>query len=167
MSARTPIPKKRLKELEKYRESKWTAIEFKRFLCIWLRAGSNMQPKEIARAVGCHVDTVRLVQRGFIAKGREAISGGKKGGRRRQLMTLGEEEAFLGGFIKAAGDASLLVVAEIKAALEKKLGRSVHKTTVYRMLKRHQWRKAMPRPVHPKQDKEAAGAFKKGGTQKR
>jgi transposase len=167
MTARIPIPNKRLKELEKFRGAKWTALEFKRFLCIWLRAGSNMAPKEIARAVGCHVDTVRLAQRGFIAKGMEAISGGKKGGRRRQLMALEEEKAFLGGFIKAAGDASLLVASEIKAALEKKLGRKVHKATVYRMLDRHGWRKVVPRPSHPKQDKEAAEAFKKGGTQKR
>ena len=72
-----------------------------------------------------------------------------------------EERAFLEGFAKAAKDASMLTAGRVKAALEKKVGREVNKSTVYRMLMRHNWRKAAPRPRHPKQDKEAAGAFKK------
>jgi transposase len=167
MVAQIPIPKKRLAELEKYRESKFAAQELKRFLCVWLRAESDMPTTEIAKAVGLHEVSVRIIQRGFIANGKAAFSSAKTGGRLRQLMTFEEEKAFLEGFTKAASCASLLVVAEIKAALEKKLGRSVHKSTVYRILKRHQWRKVMPRPKHPKQDKEAVEAFKKGATQKR
>ncbi|MDR2697515.1 MAG: winged helix-turn-helix domain-containing protein [Holophagales bacterium] len=77
-------------------------------------------------------------------------------------MTVGEEAEFLGGFLKAAGDASVLVAGEIKAVLEARLGRKVHETTVYRMLKRHGWRKVAPGPRHPRQDPKAAEAFKKG-----
>jgi transposase len=167
MANQIPIPKKRLVELENYRKAKFSAYELKHFLCVWLRAAQGLKALDIARAVGLHEVSVKVVQRDFISRGKEAFSKDKRGGRRRQLMALEEEKAFLDGFLNAAADASLLVVNEIKAALEKKLGRSVHKATVYRMLKRHDWRKVAPRPKHPKQSKEAAEAFKKGATQKR
>jgi len=167
MVAQIPIPQRRLFELEKYRESKFPVLELKHFLCVWLRVEQDMPATEIARAVGLHEVTVRVIQRDFIARGKDAFISEKRGGRHRQLMTFEEEEGFLKGFLEAAGDASLLVVSEIKAALEKKLGREVHKTTVYRILKRHGWRKLAPRPKHPKQDKEAVDAFKKRATWKR
>ena len=49
----------------------------------------------------------------------------------------------------------------IKKAYEQELGKSVPKSTVYRMLARHNWRKIVPRPRHPKADIEAQEAFKK------
>ena len=166
MVAKIPIPEKRMAELEKYRESKFPAMELKRFLCVWLRAEQGMPATEIARAVDLHEVSVRIIQRDFIARGKAAFRSGDRGGRRRQLMTFAEEAEFLKDFIEAASDASLMVVNEVKAALEKKLGREVHKTTVYRILKRHDWRKIMPRSKHPEQDKEAVDAFKKGAMRK-
>ncbi|MCL1908210.1 MAG: winged helix-turn-helix domain-containing protein [Holophagaceae bacterium] len=166
MVAQIPIPKKRLSELERYRESKFPAQEFKHFLCVWLRAESGMPTAEIARAVGLHEVSVRIIQRDFIARGKAAFSGVNRGGRQRQLMAFEEEAEFLKSFVEKAADASMLVANEVKAALEAKLGQRVHKTTVYRILKRNDWRKIMPRPRHPEQDKEAAEAFKKGATQK-
>jgi hypothetical protein len=37
----------------------------------------------------------------------------------------------------------------------------VNKSTISRLLKRHGWRKPMPRPVHPKAKAEAQEEFKK------
>ena len=37
----------------------------------------------------------------------------------------------------------------------------LHKATIYRFLKRNDWRKIVPRPVHPKNDPEQMKAFKK------
>jgi len=167
MVAQIQIPKKRLAELERYRGSKFTAPELRRFLCVWLRAEQGLPAAEIARAVGFHEVTVRTVQRDFIARGGGAIRGGKRGGRRRQLMAVGEEAEFLKGFLEAAADASLPAAREIGSALEKRLGRRVHASTVYRMLRRHGWRKLVPRPRHPKQSEEAVGAFKKGAARTR
>jgi transposase len=108
---------------------------------------------------------VRIIQRDFIAIGVEAFEDRKRGRKAPQLMSFEEEEALLSGLEKAAKDGSMLVAAEIKAAWEAKLGRPVHKTTLYRMLKRHGWRKVVPRPKHPKQNKDAGEAFKKGASQ--
>jgi transposase len=165
MPSRSPIPESRLAELAEYAHRKWKGLEHQRFLCVWLRAEKGMTSAAIAGVLGCHPVTVRQVQREFIARGPAVFLDENNGGRRRQLMTPDEEAEFLAGFRDAAASASLLTVGEIKAALEARVGRKVHKTTVYRMLERHGWRKVAPRPKHPKQDKEAQDAFKKGASQ--
>ena len=53
------------------------------------------------------------------------------------------------------------MVNEVKAAYEEIIGHSVPKSTVYRVLARHGWRKIAPRPRHPKFDPEKLEAFKK------
>jgi transposase len=162
-----PIPEERLAELAEFGRRRSKGKELLRFLCVWMRVERGMRVGEIAAALGLCERTVRAAQAAFIRGGAGALREGAYGGRRRQLMTAGEETEFIGGFLGAAGDASVLVAGEIKAALEGRLGREVHETTVYRMLKRHGWRKVAPRPRHPRQDKEAAGAFKKGATRMR
>ena len=83
------------------------------------------------------------------------------GGRRRQNMSPEEENAFLAPFFSEAERGGILVVAPIKAAYEKAVGRRVPDSTVYRLLARHGWRKLAPRPRHPKGDPEQQEAWKK------
>ena len=52
-------------------------------------------------------------------------------------------------------------MGEIITAYEKAVGRHVAPSIVYRMLKRHDWRKIMPRPRHPKNDPVQFEMFKK------
>jgi transposase len=163
----TPVSESRIAELREFGKARWTGMEFQRFLCAWLRAERGMATKEIAAAVGWRVNTVRCVRKDFADNGAPAPAEGRRGGRMHQDMPPGEEAEFLGGFLGAAGDASVRVAGEIEAALGARLGRKVHETTVYRMLKRRGWRKAAPRPRHPRQDQKAAGAFKKGGARRR
>ncbi|MFN9323173.1 MAG: winged helix-turn-helix domain-containing protein [Holosporales bacterium] len=40
------------------------------------------------------------------------------------------------------------------------LGKNISLSTVYRIAKRHVWRKIAPRPQHPKRNPVAAGLFK-------
>jgi len=164
MRPSTPIPENRLAELRDFRKSKWPGFEFQRFLCVWLRVEQGLSSKAIAEVLGWNVNTVRITQRDFIANGSKAFLEEKRGGRRRQLMTVEEEKLFLSTFEGVAGNGTVLVISGIKAAWEKQLGHMVHKTTVYRLLRRHGWRKVAPRPKHPKQNKEAVDAFKKGAS---
>lgn len=166
MPAQVPVPESRRKELEEFRRRKCAGFDLRRFLCVWLRASQGLSAPDIADALGLKPNTVRIIQRDFIARGAKAFASEKRGPKAPRLMTFEEAEAFLATFRKGAEDGAVLVVGDIKAALEKKLGREVHKTTVYRMLKRHEWRKVAPRPRHPKQSREAIEAFKKGASQK-
>ncbi len=83
------------------------------------------------------------------------------GGRRYGYMSVEQERQFLSQFFDQASQGGILVVSDIKRAFEALVGRNVAKTTIYRMLERHDWRKIMPRPKHPKSDPEAQEGFKK------
>ena len=83
------------------------------------------------------------------------------GGRHRQNMRPEEEAAFLAPVLADAERGGILVVAPIKAAYEKAVGRSVPDSTVYRLLARHGWRKLAPRPRHPKGNPEKREAWEK------
>jgi len=77
------------------------------------------------------------------------------------MFSLEEEETILAHFFKKAKNGGVLVVNEVKAVYEEAVGRCVPKSTVYRMLARHGWRKIAPRPRHPKADPQKMEAFKK------
>ena len=74
------------------------------------------------------------------------------GGRYRANMTADEEHSFLSSFLEKAARGEILMVGEVKRAYEKAVEHAVPKSTIYRMLARHGWRKITPRPHHPKAD---------------
>ncbi len=83
------------------------------------------------------------------------------GGRRYAYMTIEQERQFISEFLDKASRGGILVVSEIKRAFEARVGNKVAKTTIYRMLDRHDWRSIIPRPRHPNSDTEAQEGFKK------
>lgn len=85
----------------------------------------------------------------------------KAGGRNRQNMTLQEEQEFLAPFFESAAAGGILVVGEIKAALDKRLGRTVALASAYNLLHRHNWRKLAPDKRHPQSDPQAQQEWKK------
>ena len=83
------------------------------------------------------------------------------GGRRRCLMTLEEEKAFLEPWAHQAHTAGMLIVGPLQAALAQKLGRKIRPSVAYRMLARHGWRKLTPDTRHPKSDPVKQADWKK------
>lgn len=82
----------------------------------------------------------------------------------RRNMSYEEEEKLLEPFMKAAEAGQVIEVGDILRAYEKKLGRSLEKSHghIYQVLKRHDFRKVMPRSQHPKKaSPEAIEASKK------
>ena len=156
------IPVERLAELNDFRKEKWPGFEFQRFLCVWLRSECGLSTDAIAKTVGWHVNTVRFTQKDFIKRGVSALTEGCKGGRYRSLMTEDEEREFLSQFEEAGKKGAILTANVIKSALEEHLGKEIHLSTVYRILKRNDWRKIVPRRSHPRKDAEKSEAFKKG-----
>lgn len=85
----------------------------------------------------------------------------KRGGRRRENMSKEEESVFLAPFLDKAAQGGILVVGEIKRALDAHLGRKVPLSSVYNLLHRHNWRKLAPDKRHPQADVEAQTEWKK------
>jgi transposase len=129
---------------------------------VLLREDGKTQP-EIAQLTGVSLSTVNRGHMAYDNGGVNALRPKPRGGRRRENMTLQEEEAFLARFAKAAGAGELLNVQEIKLAYEKEIGHETSNSTIYALLERHGWRKLMPRPFHPERDPKAQEAFKKKG----
>ena len=78
----------------------------------------------------------------------------------RWLLSWEREEEILNQFKET--DGKQVTAHEIKAALDKACGRSTRAGYVYSVLKRHGWRKKMPRSRHPKAaDQETCEASKK------
>lgn len=64
----------------------------------------------------------------------------KRGGRRRQNISIEQEAQLLEPFFQRAREGIPLVVADIRKAYETTVGKKVPASTIYRMLARHGWR---------------------------
>ena len=105
---------------------------------------------EIALHTGTTKRTVHQVISDYNRQGVEAIETPGKGGRRRGYLPLAEEKKFLTQFIDSAKKGLITTVSKIKRAYEAKIEKTVHQSTIYRLLERHGWRKIMPRSHHQK-----------------
>jgi hypothetical protein len=76
-------------------------------------------------------------------------------------MTIKEETEFLAPFLHKAESEGILIATDIKRVYEKQIGHAVPRSTIYRMLGRHGWRKIAPRPQHPEADPAIQEEFKK------
>ncbi len=102
-----------------------------------------VEPKSavaIAQELGVSVALVHKVISRYNREGVAAIETLGKGGRRNCYCSLKQEKEFLTKFHKRVAAGERLTTAQIKQAYEQQVGRSVHKSTVYRLLVRHGWR---------------------------
>jgi transposase len=93
--------------------------------------------------------------------GAKAIDTIGKGERRNGYLTIDQEKTFIESYIQKAQNGQIATAVEIKIDFKKLIGAIVPKSTIYRLLKRHNWRKIVPLPFHPKQKKEEQESFKK------
>ena len=138
-----------------------TIAEFQRIQCVLLRATLDCSASEIAQVLGWATVTVHIAHSRWAKEGEAFFEIKGKGGRRYQNLTEEEEAEVLAPFLGQATAGNVLKVADIQTAYEAQAGKAVPNSTIYRLLKRHGWRKVTPRPRHPKADVTARGAFKK------
>ena len=131
----------------------------KRWLIIYNALVDPREAKDIAKHTGVSVKTVHKLISTYNRLGIAAIETPGKGGRRNEYLTFEEEKELLTPFFELAKKGELTTVAQIKQEFEKKVGHEVDETTIYRLLKRHEWRKLVPRPFHPQADKEEQRLF--------
>ena len=124
--------------------------------------GLGKKNKEIAEILEIHEKVVSKWISIFSNQGTQGLMNKPKGGNHRN-MTFEQEEEFLKQFEERTKKGELLSTNEIKEAYIESVGHSIGHEQIYRVLKRHGYRKIMPRSRHPKKasDEEIEQSKKK------
>ena len=121
----------------------------------------GLSMEQTARAIGRSVPWTCRLRNRFLAG--EIVGDGQRkarGGRRRQT-TAEQERELLAPFLERASTGGTLVVGQVKAELETRLGRSMALSSVYNLLHRHGSRKLAPDKRHPQSDPLVQQEWKK------
>lgn len=132
----------------------------KRLVALIKRAEGESREKA-GMASGLSLNQISFLTAKYMNKGIEAIVE-QHYTSHNQNMSFDEESALLEQFRLAAESGQVISVSEIKKAYDNALGRVTNETQIYNVLRRHNWRKVMPRSRHPKKaTNEAIEASKK------
>ena len=145
---------------EKMKEAKDPKV-LKRWLIVYTALIEPRKAKDISTSLGVSLSLVQKVMANYNREGPSSIVVKNSGGRHHETITKKEEIAFLAPFFERAEQGMLITVDEIHEAFTQFVGKKVNKTTIYRLLHRHGWRKLQPRLRHPQAAPEAEVAFKK------
>jgi transposase len=127
-----------------------------RKLKVLLLHAQGCKRSEIAEKTEYKISYISDIISAYCNKGIGAIVANHYKGNNRNL-TFEQEAALLEPFRAAAKEGKVISIADIKNAYDKAIGRSTDKDKgrIYRVLKRHGWRKVMPRSKHPNKADEA------------
>ena len=151
MSKPYKITEEQQKEIaEARKENKNKNVE-RRLKAIALRAEGKTL-REIGEQCGYHPSYISNI---LSAYNKSRSNYWKSLHRQSSDMSYEEEEVLLEQFRKRAEAGEIVEVSEIKAAYEAALGRRIEsRSLIYYILRRHGWRKVMPRSRHPKKASE-------------
>jgi transposase len=124
----------------------------KRFRAVQMR-GEGESNAEIAVALETSAAVISTWVQRYVKGGIEALYDHRRGGNRRN-MSMEEEKELLDSFEARAEEGQVIEVSQIEAAYVEKVGHSIGSGQIYRVLKRHEWRKILPRSRHPKKASE-------------
>ena len=120
---------------------------YNRLLALHMRV-LGKKNKEISEIVGLSVQYITELASKYIKEGIDAILTDKRTGNHRN-MSVTEEISFLDSFFDLADAGQIVTIATIMDKYKEVTGKPCADTTIYRLLKRHGWRKIAPRPEHP------------------
>ena len=149
-------------ELKLKMKSEDSAEQFKRWQCIYLvQTQPGILANQVADMLGISIHTVYGYVEQYNQNGPESLLLIGRGGRRWSYLTLTEEKELLKKIQKKAGKGLILTAFHIRKIVEKKIGKKVSDDYLWDLLNRHNWKKKVPRPFHPKKDVKAQEDFKK------
>jgi transposase len=151
----------RVEEIDEHIKHTTEAWRMRRWQVIRCALVHPKPAAEIALEVGLARQTVHNLVAAYNRHGPKALESPGKGQRQRAYLSLEQEQAVVDQFLKQSEAGRVSTALQLKPALEQAVGHPVAKTTVYRVLKRHEWRKVAPRPRHPKSSAAEQEAFKK------
>ncbi|HET6587060.1 MAG TPA: winged helix-turn-helix domain-containing protein [Oleiagrimonas sp.] len=144
-----------------------TVEQLRQAQAVVLPLDQGLSLEATAQAIGLSVGWTSRLRNAFIRG--EVVGDGSapaRGGRHHANFTPEREAEVLKPFLDRARTGGVLVVPEIKPALEEALGRPMALSTVYNLLHRHGWRKLAPDKQHPQSDAQAQQDWKKNSPKK-
>ena len=118
---------------------------------------------QTAKAIGRSVGATCRMRTGYcaVAAGKRQATQPKTALRNRAKATLVQEAAALDKVLIDAHLGGVVIIPRLKPLIEQELGKTMALSGIYRMLRRHGWRKLAPDTEHPKGDPEARQIWKK------
>jgi hypothetical protein len=162
MSKTYRFSEEQIAELEAAKKKNKNKHVDKRLEALLLRA-SGVKRELVSTKTGFCQQYISDLTANYQQNGLSAIVENHYHGNNRN-MSFEEESELLASFEKLAEAGQIVEISDILRAYEEKLGRSFEKDhgRIYCVLKRHGWRKVMPRSKHPnKANDEAIEASKK------
>ena len=123
----------------------------------------NKKAEEYASFLGVTISKIYKVVQVYNKEGADFIQNLNWGGRRSETshMSFEDEKKMMDDLKTKAKDGKILVAKHIRKIIEAKIGKTVSDDYIWDLFKRHNWKKKMPRPEHPKRNKLAQEEFKK------
>ena len=123
----------------------------------------GMSLKQTAKMIGLSVTQTCNLRTRYckVARGEREVPRSKQSLRNRANATIEREVQILDEVLEGAMRGGVVVVPPLKEKIEKRLGKSVALSTIYRMLARNGWRKLAPDTAHPKGDANTRSDWKK------
>lgn len=146
------IKQEELKELQEARKNTKDKREEKRIYAVELRAqGLNLN--EISEKLDVVRVTISKWTAVYKKEGIQGLLNKKRQGNRRNL-SIEQEKGFLEKYEEAANKGHIITVQDIEKEYKKLVGHEISSGQIYKLLKRHGFRKVMPRSKHPKKANE-------------
>ena len=131
-------------------------------LTVLLMRFSGASVAETAQRMNCSERTVSRLVAEYKKQGLEEFVQCKYAGGNHRSLSEAEENEILAQFEKMAEEGHIVTAQDIKKAFDERIGKDTGRGYIYMLLKRHGWRKVMPRAKHPKKaNEEAIQASKK------
>jgi transposase len=134
---------------------------YQRRLAIWLTHEGKFHAHKIADLLQVAEPSVWKWVGEYNRQGPEGLERTGRGGRRWAFLGWTEERAMLEELHVRAASGDVLTAKQMLDHIRERTGRDVSLGYVYKVLRRHGWRKIAPRPHHVKADLAAQEAYKK------
>lgn len=121
---------------------------YPRLMVIALKGEGHVN-KEIATITGFSSDHVARIVKKYATDGFEVLMKDNRKSNNRKV-SLEEEIAFLEEYEQLAEQGKIIVVKDMRLSFQETFSVTISVDGFYRLLKRHGWRKVMPRTQHPK-----------------
>jgi len=154
MAKRLELSEEQLSEIKAARKANKNKNIENRLHAIELH-GEKFARKDIALQTGFSLDHIGKLVKKYLSGGLSAVAENNYTGNRR-LLSFEEESKLLSRFMRDAEAGKMVDVSEIKATYEQAIGRELNSHGhIYEVLKRHNFRKVMPRSKHPNKASDA------------